>query len=85
MYICPLCNRLDDELNDVECPECSRKMQDEGKVMDYFDDYSAYQEIEDMKLVDGYPDDRKAHQCPHLFYCLACGKKETRLINEIIR
>ena len=54
MGICPLCNGLT-ELSLV-CPNCSHFMQDQGRLADFFDDYSPYMPIDLMKLEDGFPD-----------------------------
>ncbi|WP_102347481.1 hypothetical protein [Bacillus sp. Marseille-P3661] len=80
MYICPLCNQLDQKL--VECPTCKNHMEDQGRLMDYFDDYSAYLEIDGTKLVDGFPNDQQDHECPHVFYCYQCKNEHIFLISE---
>lgn len=80
MYVCPLCNQLG--YIDYKCPDCLNTMEDNGRLMDYFDDYSAYLDIEGMKLFDGYPDDKKNHQCPHVFYCVHCSKEIVYFIKE---
>ncbi|HJV45697.1 MAG TPA: hypothetical protein VJ824_08205 [Bacillota bacterium] len=51
--------------------------------MDFFDDYSPYLEIDGMKKSDGILDDLKYHQCPHVFVCITCGERVTRLVEEI--
>lgn len=81
MYVCPLCNQLT-EFQHV-CQICHIKMEDKGRIIDYFDDYSAYLDIDDMKLFDGYPKDKQEQECPHLFYCGKCGNEQTLLIKEI--
>lgn len=81
MYVCPLCNQF--EQRDYECPDCHFLMEDRGRVMDYFDDYSAYLDIEGMKLFDGIPDDQQNHECPHLFFCPRCMKQSIYLIHEV--
>ncbi|WP_330849040.1 hypothetical protein [Priestia megaterium] len=53
-----------------------------GKVSDYFDDYSAYMEIDQLKVENGYPSDLANHQCIHLFYCSACHSEELKQIHE---
>jgi hypothetical protein len=57
-------------------------MNDRGKVMDYYDDYSPYMDIDLMKMEDGYPDSYSQHKCPHLYCCLNCLKDEIVFINE---
>lgn len=58
-------------------------MDDGGRLMDFFDDYSPYLEIDGMKKSDGILDDLKYHQCPHVFVCITCGERVTRLVEEI--
>lgn len=79
MNICPLCNGLRNI--DIFCSDCGNILEDMGRLMDYFGDYSPYMEIDQMKLVDGY-DDYNSHQCPHLFFCSLCSKDEIVLIKE---
>ncbi|HHW39285.1 MAG TPA: hypothetical protein GXX18_19045 [Bacillales bacterium] len=81
MFVCPLCNQI--EQQQYICPNCQQAMANEGRVMDYFDDYSAYLDIEGMKLFDGYLNDGKDHECPHVFSCLKCSKQVVRFIDEV--
>ncbi|ANB59266.1 hypothetical protein [Anoxybacteroides amylolyticum] len=80
MTICPLCNGL--RAFHFFCPRCQTEMEDQGKVTDYFDDYSPYMEIDVMKQVDGYPMTRRNHECVHLFSCPYCQNEEVRFIKE---
>lgn len=57
-------------------------MVDEGKLSDFFDDYSPYMEIELMRLEDGFPTNFKEGQCVHLLQCPECGRQETFTIQE---
>jgi len=57
-------------------------MEDQGKITDYFDDYSPYMDGDLMKLVDGYPYTYTNHECVHLFYCPHCQEEEVRFIKE---
>jgi hypothetical protein len=57
-------------------------MEDQGKVTDYFENYSPYMDIDMMKLVDGYPYTLANHECVHLFYCPCCRQEEVRFIKE---
>ena len=43
MALCPLCNGL--KHIQLYCPECNSEMDDKGKVMDYDDEYSAYEDL----------------------------------------
>lgn len=80
MNICPLCNGF--KKVDFTCSQCRHSLEDTGRIIDYFDDYSAYMEIEDMKKSDGYMSTNSNHECAHLFYCSYCKNGEVRLIKE---
>jgi hypothetical protein len=80
MAICPLCNQL--ETASYSCRNCSSYLIDGGRLMDYFDDYSAYLDIDGMKQYDGIKSNGEKNQCPHVFYCALCGKDEVKLIVE---
>lgn len=80
MNICPLCNGL--RKVTVYCPHCQQPMENQGKVTDYFENYSPYMDIDMMKLVDGYPYTLANHECVHLFYCPCCRQEEVRFIKE---
>jgi len=77
--ICPICNGLV-ELRST-CKECGKQVEDKGRIMDYYDDYSAYMPIDQMKLENGYQD-YSNHLCPHLVYCTSCNKEEVLFIQE---
>jgi hypothetical protein len=57
-------------------------MEDKGKITDYLDDYSAYMDIDIMKLFDGNIHSLERHQCVHYFCCPLCDHEETKTINE---
>lgn len=77
--ICPICNGM--ESLEKPCTNCGYHVEDRGRVMDYYDDYSAYMPIDQMKLEDGYQD-LSAHLCPHFIQCPHCGQEEILLIKE---
>lgn len=79
MGICPLCNGFKEI--QINC-QCGSVMLDSGREMDFYDDYSAYMEIDPLKLEDGYPNSFSGHQCPHLFTCVSCQKDQVLLIDE---
>jgi hypothetical protein len=80
MDLCPLCNGLETKI--IQCPNCQTIMEDKGKITDFLDDYSAYMDIDMMKLFDGDRQSLENHQCVHVFYCWACQHEETRAIKE---
>jgi hypothetical protein len=47
-------------------------MMDGGRLGDYYDDYSPYREIDDLKMSNGYQD-VSTHHCIHLIYCPHCN------------
>ncbi|WP_045519913.1 hypothetical protein [Neobacillus niacini] len=80
MSICPICNGLRDVY--LLCAHCGEQMLDSGRLMDFYDDYSPYMEIDLMKMEDGYPDTNTDQKCPHLYQCLFCQKDEVIFIKE---
>ena len=80
MAVCPVCNGF--QTLNSECPKCTSMMTDRGRLMDFFDDYSAYMPIDQMKLEDGYKKDFITEQCPHFVKCEQCGYEETFFIKE---
>ncbi|OEH92941.1 hypothetical protein [Bacillus solimangrovi] len=80
MALCPLCNQF--RSISVYCSSCKVTMQDKGRIMDYFDDYSAYLSIDMLKMSDGITEDLEKEQCPHLFYCPSCNREKVHLITE---
>ncbi|MFC0272116.1 hypothetical protein ACFFIX_11700 [Metabacillus herbersteinensis] len=80
MNVCPLCNGLD--AWSVQCPNCRTIMEDKGKITDYLDDYSAYMDIDSMKLFDGAKQSLEENQCVHYYYCTSCMHEEVKSINE---
>lgn len=69
--VCPLCNHLNNEL--YKCIVCGGIMVDKGRVQEYYDDYSAEEEIEDS-----------SEYCFHVFCCKECGELARKNIEKII-
>ena len=80
MSICPICNGLREV--SLQCKQCGQQMLDSGRLMDFYDDYSPYMEIDLMKMEDGYSDTNSGHKCAHLYTCPACQKDEVIFIKE---
>ncbi|WP_088035844.1 hypothetical protein [Evansella clarkii] len=80
MKDCPVCNGM--KILTEKCPSCSGVMSDKGRYMDYFDDYSPYMPIEQMKEIDGIKNDKKDFKCPHLLTCEDCGEDKIFLVQE---
>jgi hypothetical protein len=57
-------------------------MSESGRIMDYYDDYSPYMDIDLMKMEDGFKDTNSEHKCPHLYRCSSCLKDEIIFIKE---
>ncbi|WP_309122690.1 hypothetical protein [Paenibacillus sp.] len=68
--ICPVCNGFADLR--AACPTCKREAEDGGRLADYYDPYSAYRPIDEVRLTNGYPD-VAARECLHKAYCANCG------------
>lgn len=80
MGMCAICNGFE-QLNE-NCPNCGGQLDDSGRIMDFYDDYSAYMEIDHLKLEDGYPNSLSQEQCPHLLSCPKCGRNDVIFIQE---
>lgn len=80
MGICAICNGF--EQLTVNCPNCGEYFDDNGRIMDFYDDYSAYMEIDHLKFEDGYPESFSKEECPHLVSCPKCGHSEVKFIQE---
>ncbi|KLT19153.1 hypothetical protein [Neobacillus vireti] len=80
MSVCPVCNGFRDVY--LLCAYCSEPMLESGRIMDFYDNYSPYMEIDLMKMEDGYPDTNSGHKCPHLYRCPSCQHDEIILIKE---
>ncbi|MCU9595340.1 hypothetical protein OEV82_12900 [Caldibacillus thermolactis] len=80
MAICPLCNGF--TTVQETCNECSINMDDQGKISDYYDDYSPYMDIDLMKLEDGYGSNFENQQCVHLLQCPSCGQEQVYFVQE---
>ncbi|WP_019240353.1 MULTISPECIES: hypothetical protein [Bacillus] len=74
MSICPLCNGLQTICQN--CQRCSAELEDKGKITDYLDTYSAYEDIETLKQVDGNEHSIENKICVHYFLCEQCGFEE---------
>ncbi|MGM9927176.1 MAG: hypothetical protein ACI35P_04430 [Bacillus sp. (in: firmicutes)] len=79
MGICPLCNGL--QQASFPCKRCRSVLTDKGKITDFLDDYSAYEEIDCLKQVDGLPEG--SSDCLHYFYCENCGWEEQIVISQV--
>ncbi|MBL4955083.1 hypothetical protein JK635_23275 [Neobacillus sp. YIM B02564] len=80
MSVCPVCNGLREVY--LLCANCGEPMLECGKLMDYYDDYSPYMEIDLMKLEDGYSDNHSSRKCAHFYRCPGCQKEDVVIIKE---
>lgn len=80
MPICPVCNGLREVY--LICTNCGDHMIESGRLMDFYDNYSPYMEIDLMKMEDGYLETKSGHQCPHVYRCPICHKEEVIFIKE---
>jgi len=80
--VCPLCNSLEEM--QVVCEHCQIPMKDCGKIVDHLDQYSAYEDIDTLKLADGDEQSLKNGICLHVFVCPSCFLETTVPIKEWI-
>ncbi|WP_453990659.1 hypothetical protein [Bacillus nitroreducens] len=80
MSICPLCNGF--YKANFSCTQCENLLEDSGRVLDYFGPYSAYMQIDSLKMIDGIPTTLQNNECAHLFYCTVCNNQEIKMIKE---
>lgn len=80
MGMCPLCNGF--EKYEQHCSSCGTALVDGGKVTDFLDDYSAYMEIEVLKLVDGDVTSIENNICMHVISCPTCHHEQMIAIKE---
>lgn len=78
-YMCPVCNGLFQV--DARCPKCHSMAIDNGKHSDFFDPYSPYRSIDDLKMSDGFAD-LEPQQCIHMYHCPSCGNIFTEACPE---
>lgn len=78
--ICPLCNQLTSAT--VVCNYCGNQLTDQGKISDYFDSYSPYEEINATKLVASSQPLQQTGECLHIFTCPSCYQYKELAIKE---
>ncbi|UCZ54289.1 hypothetical protein LGQ02_05870 [Bacillus shivajii] len=79
--MCPVCNGYT-ELK-VNCSNCYARLTDKGRMAEYYDDYSAYESIDLMKLENGIKDDYRSNKCAHYLFCEQCEQTTTYLVAEV--
>ncbi|WP_078381586.1 hypothetical protein [Sutcliffiella halmapala] len=80
MGMCPLCNGF--EKYEQSCSSCGDLLVDAGKVTDFLDDYSAYMEIELLKMVDGNVSSLDDNICMHVISCPTCDSEQMIAVKE---
>lgn len=78
-HLCPVCNGL--VSLEQACSRCGNRLEDGGRLYDYYGDYSPYREIDDAKMDNGFPD-RAQHQCLHTGWCPQCRAEQTVSVRE---
>lgn len=79
-FVCPVCNGFKTLIS--LCPNCGQSLDDQGRLFDFFSDYSPYRPIDDLKKTDHLPD-LANHLCPHQVICSSCNYTDIQLIQEI--
>jgi hypothetical protein len=67
--ICDVCNGMEPLVS--RCPECTHLAEDQGKLSDFYDPYSPYRPIDELKATNGFAD-LSQRRCIHLAYCSNC-------------
>ncbi|MBM7551118.1 hypothetical protein [Thalassobacillus pellis] len=80
MKVCSYCNGL--KHLEQQCPACKNLMDDQGKLVDYLDDYSPYLDVGITKMVDGDRQSVKSDHCIHVLRCKSCDRDEVVVIEE---
>lgn len=80
MSECPVCNGFREAY--LLCSNCGEPMMESGRLMDFYDDYSPYMEIDLMKMEDGYPSTNSGQKCPHVYRCPACNQEDIFFVKE---
>lgn len=78
-HLCPVCNGL--VALKQACSRCGNRLDDAGRLYDFYGDYSPYREIDDAKMDNGYPD-RQKNQCLHTCWCPQCHASEMVIVQE---
>jgi len=81
MAMCPICNAF--KQLEMSCSKCSTLLEDLGKVSDFLDPYGHYNDVETVKMGDGYLNTIESNTCPHLMYCSKCEFNEVQFVQEI--
>lgn len=77
--LCPVCNGM--AALAAACPACGHRLDDAGRLYDYYGDYSPYRPIDDAKLTNGIPDLAR-HLCIHVGWCPACRREYPLWVQE---
>ena len=78
MNICSLCNGIANYC--IHCPSCSGPLEDQGRLYDYYDEYSAYMDIDLSKMEDGQKNSSSKPVCMHMFICTECNQQIVQTI-----
>ncbi|WP_096188190.1 hypothetical protein [Evansella halocellulosilytica] len=81
LTICPLCNGF--ESLHIKCEKCNSQLLDQGRMADYYDDYSAYEPINLIKLENGISHDYRLNKCAHFVFCSTCQQASILLVSEL--
>lgn len=77
--ICKLCNGMTEASK--KCNLCGSKMENGGKLSDYYDPYSPYESRDTILGAD--ISDMEKEKCVHLLYCPVCGN-DTRIAVDLV-
>jgi hypothetical protein len=70
---CPVCNGFL-SIGEV-CKKCSSVMEDMGRIEDFYNPYSPYEELDLIPCLQELPGN-----CIHLFSCTSCEEEEQIIV-----
>jgi len=79
-FACPVCNGF--QTFSSLCPNCGQPLDDQGRLSDFFSDYSPYRPIDDLKKTDNLLD-LVNHLCPHQVVCPSCHYSDIAMVQEM--
>ncbi|NLO88856.1 MAG: hypothetical protein GX088_00750 [Clostridia bacterium] len=79
--VCPVCNGMAALL--IQCPECGKPMEDQGRVRNFYGPYSPYEENLWPQLT-GLSGRAVSSRCIHFLFCSRCRIGRKRAVKKIL-
>ena len=75
--ICPICNTLENVM--IPCENCGDIMIDQGRICNFYDNYSSYLDFDITEKIDNVDHTK----CVHLYHCKSCDSDKRVAISKI--